>query len=87
MGEGGDISSPSQLFNILLAARDTTASLLTFVIYVLCLYPNVATKLRDEVLLYIPRGAPTFEHIRRMKYCAFSQFEPSFIETQESPFH
>ncbi|KAF8331895.1 cytochrome P450 monooxygenase CYP63 [Cantharellus anzutake] len=57
-----------ELLNILLAARDTTASLLTFTIYMLCMHPEVTTKLRTEVLKHVPNGPPSFEDIRHMKY-------------------
>ncbi|KAG6372704.1 cytochrome P450 monooxygenase CYP63 [Boletus reticuloceps] len=57
-----------QLLNILLAARDTTACLLTFVTYFLALHPNVARKLREEVLDVCGHGTPTYETIKKLKY-------------------
>ncbi|KAJ6602667.1 cytochrome P450 monooxygenase CYP63 [Mycena vulgaris] len=58
-----------QLLSVLLASRDTTACLLTFVTYFMAIYPDMATKLRAEVLNHCgPHGAPTYENIRDMKY-------------------
>ncbi|KAJ7243899.1 cytochrome P450 monooxygenase CYP63 [Mycena haematopus] len=58
-----------QLLSVLLASRDTTACLLTFVTYLMAIYPDVARKLRSEVLEHCgPHGAPTYESIRDMKY-------------------
>ncbi|KAJ7726285.1 cytochrome P450 monooxygenase CYP63 [Mycena maculata] len=58
-----------QLLSVLLAARDTTACLLTFVTYFMAIYPDMATKLRAEVLEHCgPRGSPTYENIKDMKY-------------------
>ncbi|KAJ7199606.1 cytochrome P450 monooxygenase CYP63 [Mycena pura] len=58
-----------QLLSILLASRDTTACLLTFVTYFMAIYPDVAKKLRDEVLEHCgPHGAPTYDNIKNMKY-------------------
>ncbi|KZT03032.1 cytochrome P450 [Laetiporus sulphureus 93-53] len=58
-----------QLLNILLASRDTTSSLLTFITYFLAMHPDVAQKLRKEVLEYCGAdGTPTFETIKSMRY-------------------
>ncbi|KAJ7641311.1 cytochrome P450 monooxygenase CYP63 [Roridomyces roridus] len=58
-----------QLLSVLLAARDTTACLLTFVVYFMAIYPDVATRLRAEVLEHCgPRGFPSYENIKNMKY-------------------
>ncbi|KAN0078302.1 Cytochrome P450 [Tylopilus felleus] len=57
-----------QLLSILLAARDTTACLLTYVTYFLALHPNVARKLREEVLDVCGYGTPTYETIKKLKY-------------------
>ena len=72
-----------QLLNILLAARDTTAALLTFTIYILCLHPQVATKLRREVVERVPSAPPSFEDIRQMKYC--EQFKQVSVRTTHNP--
>ncbi|KAF8338719.1 cytochrome P450 [Cantharellus anzutake] len=55
-------------FTMLAAARDTTTTLLTYAIYLLCLHPDVTATLRKEVLTYVPNGSPTFDDIRKMKY-------------------
>ncbi|KAF8338717.1 cytochrome P450 monooxygenase CYP63 [Cantharellus anzutake] len=57
-----------ELFNILTAARDTTAALLTFTTYLLCLHPDVMAILRKEVLTHVPNGPPTFDDVRKMRY-------------------
>ncbi|PCH34632.1 cytochrome P450 monooxygenase CYP63 [Wolfiporia cocos MD-104 SS10] len=58
-----------QLLNILLASRDTTSSLLTSVTYFLALHPDVAKKLRAEVLEHCGvDGIPTFATIKNMRY-------------------
>ncbi|KAF8313151.1 cytochrome P450 [Cantharellus anzutake] len=57
-----------ELINILTAARDTTATLLTFTTYLLCLHPDVMATLRKEVLTYVPNGPPTFDDVRKMRY-------------------
>lgn len=58
-----------ELVNILLAARDTTASLLTFTSYLFTQHPDVLSKLRAEVLEHVgPTAAPTYEQVKGMKY-------------------
>jgi len=58
-----------ETINILLAGRDTTAGLLTFMAYCLAMHPDVLARLREEVLSTIgPNRAPTFDDLRRMKY-------------------
>ncbi|KZT65711.1 cytochrome P450 [Daedalea quercina L-15889] len=58
-----------QLLNILLASRDTTSSLLTYVTYFLAMHPDVARRLRVEVLKHCGVDkAPTFDDIKNMKY-------------------
>ncbi|KAI0919820.1 hypothetical protein AcW1_003029 [Taiwanofungus camphoratus] len=58
-----------QLLNILLASRDTTSCLLTYITYFLAIHPNVAKKLRAEVLEHCSTdGPPTFEIIKNMRY-------------------
>jgi cytochrome P450 len=50
-----------------------TSSLLTFVIYLLALYPDVCHRLREEVLdTFGPTGTPTYGHLKEMDYRAFS---------------
>ncbi|KAJ3512593.1 hypothetical protein NLJ89_g3431 [Agrocybe chaxingu] len=58
-----------QLLSMLLASRDTTACVLTFITYFMAVHPEVATRLRAEVLEHCgPSRPPTYEHFRHMKY-------------------
>ncbi|KDQ21543.1 hypothetical protein BOTBODRAFT_123337 [Botryobasidium botryosum FD-172 SS1] len=58
-----------ELHNILLAARDTTATLLTFATYLLSLHPEVVHKLREEISSTCDTNSlPTFEIFRKMPY-------------------
>ncbi|KAF2726017.1 putative P450 monooxygenase [Polychaeton citri CBS 116435] len=59
----------SELLNILLAGRDTTASLLTNVWFQLARSPAVFAKLRAEVTQHLQDGEiPSFEQLKDMKY-------------------
>lgn len=57
----------AELLNILLAGRDTTASMLSFFFYYLARRPDVWNRLRSEILEFGP-GAPTYEQIKSLKY-------------------
>lgn len=57
----------SELLNILLAGRDTTASLLTNVWYMLSKRPDIWKKLQAEVDT-LDNEAPTFDQLKNMKY-------------------
>ncbi|KAF9265059.1 cytochrome P450 [Marasmius fiardii PR-910] len=58
-----------QLLSLLLASRDTTACLLTYVTYFMAIHPEVCQNLRQEVLDHCgPRNSPTYDQIRGMKY-------------------
>lgn len=57
-----------QLLSMLLAARDTTSCTLTFVTYFMAIHPDVAAKMRAEVLAVCGNEAPTYDKIRQMKY-------------------
>ncbi|KAH9918439.1 cytochrome P450 [Fomitopsis serialis] len=58
-----------EVLNILLAGRDTTASTLTFAVYLLCEHPAALARLRSEILAKVGRlGRPTYEDIKEMKY-------------------
>jgi cytochrome P450 len=59
-----------ELLNILLAGRDTTASLLAHVWYILARRPDVFDKLRAEVMR-VGTDSPTFEQIKEMKYLQY----------------
>ncbi|KAK0436982.1 cytochrome P450 [Desarmillaria tabescens] len=57
-----------ELINILVAGRDTTASLLTFAVYMMCEHPDMTARLRSEILERVGNRKPTYEDIRDMKY-------------------
>ncbi|QRW20721.1 cytochrome P450 family protein [Rhizoctonia solani] len=58
-----------ELFNIMVAGRDTTASTLTFACYMLATNPHVLSKLRAEVLDHVGTSSyPTLDSFRDMKY-------------------
>jgi len=58
-----------EILNITTAGRDTTASLLTFTVYMLAEHPDILTKLREEILRVVgPTQRPTFDSFRDMKY-------------------
>ncbi|KAL9076980.1 MAG: hypothetical protein Q9161_000613 [Pseudevernia consocians] len=59
----------SELLNILLAGRDTTASLLSNVWFELSKRPDVWSRLHREIIDSLPDGGfPTFETLKDMKY-------------------
>jgi cytochrome P450 len=57
-----------EILNIMIAGRDTTASTLTFAVYLLIQHPNVLERLREEILR-VTGGfqRPTYENLREMK--------------------
>ena len=57
-----------QLINILLAGRDTTASLLSWTVWVLSTRPDVFEKLRNEVIETCGIQPPDYTQMRSMKY-------------------
>ncbi|KAH7929020.1 cytochrome P450 [Leucogyrophana mollusca] len=58
-----------EVVNIMTAARDTTASTLTFTLYFLATHPQVYSRLREEVLTKVgSTSRPTYDNIRDMKY-------------------
>ena len=59
-----------ELLNVLLAGRDTTAGLLSYLFYTLARRPDVFKKLRAEVL-EVGNKMPTFEQIKGMKYLQY----------------
>ncbi|KAK0462778.1 cytochrome P450 monooxygenase pc-3 [Armillaria novae-zelandiae] len=67
-----DIDDPKviqdELINILIAGRDTTSSLLTFAVYMMCEHPDMVARLRSEILEKVGTGRPTYDDIREMKY-------------------
>lgn len=70
-----------QVLHILLASRDTTASLLSNLFFVLAKKPEVYHRLRSEVLETVGDGLPTFDKLKDMEYlkwcineCKYSSF-------------
>ncbi|KZT71413.1 cytochrome P450 [Daedalea quercina L-15889] len=58
-----------EVLNILLAGRDTTATTLTFAVYLLAMHPDVLQRLRTEVLEKVgPKQRPTYADIKEMRY-------------------
>ncbi|KAI5888709.1 cytochrome P450 [Schizophyllum commune H4-8] len=58
-----------ELINLLVAGRDTTSGTLSFGIYKLAEYPEIAEKLRAEILEKVgPTRSPTYDDIKDMKY-------------------
>ncbi|KAI0722460.1 cytochrome P450 [Fomitopsis betulina] len=58
-----------EVLNILLAGRDTTATTLTFAVYLLSMHPDVLKRLRAEVLEKVgPRHRPTYADVKEMRY-------------------
>ncbi len=60
-----------QLLNVLLAGRDTTASLLSLTFYELARHPDVYQKLRDEIMEVCGDRHPTYENIKDMAYLRY----------------
>ncbi|EUC27116.1 hypothetical protein COCCADRAFT_112528 [Bipolaris zeicola 26-R-13] len=52
-----------QLMTFLAAGHETTATALTWAIYIICVYPDIQDKLRDEVWSHLPRYSPTSKSI------------------------
>ncbi|KAF8918972.1 cytochrome P450 [Mucidula mucida] len=68
VGTDDEKAIQDELINILVAGRDTTASLLTFGIYALSRNSEILSKLREEIASVVGRRAPTYDDIRNMKY-------------------
>ena len=66
-----------ELLNILLAGRDTTASLLGYIFYILARRPDVVAKLRKEISK-LGSKRPSFEEIKSMKYLQYCLNESKF---------
>ncbi|PYI15711.1 cytochrome P450 [Aspergillus violaceofuscus CBS 115571] len=60
----------SELVNVLLAGRDTTASLLSNLFFMLAKHPEVWNKLREEVATLEGR-TPTYEQLRNLTYLKY----------------
>lgn len=58
----------AEVLNILLAARDTMASVLTFTIYCLTQHADVQARLRAEIDRVVGERPPTSQDVREMRY-------------------
>lgn len=67
-----------QLLNILLAGRDTTASLLSITFFILARRPDIWTKLRQEVLKLDGRK-PSFQDLKSITYLTYVLNESMFL--------
>jgi cytochrome P450 len=64
-----------ELLNVLLAGRDTTASLLSNMWFMLAKRPDIYAKLRKEVEETLNGETPTYEQLRNMKYLKYCMNE------------
>lgn len=71
----GEKKIQDELLNILLAGRDTTASLLSYLFYTLARRPDVFSKLRAEIMA-LGKQQPTFEEIKGLKYLQYCELIP-----------
>lgn len=62
----------AEVLNILLASRDTLASVLTFTVYCLTQHADVQATLRAEIERVVGDRAPTPQDVREMRYRASS---------------
>ncbi|KAF8164792.1 cytochrome P450, partial [Crassisporium funariophilum] len=63
------ITLQDEIMSLLVAGRDTTASTLTFIVYMLAEHPKVLHRLRQEILEKIgPHQRPMYDDFREMKY-------------------
>lgn len=60
-----------ELLNVLLAGRDTTASLLSNMWFIVAQRPDIFAKLRREVEETLHGELPTYEQLRNMKYLKY----------------
>lgn len=58
----------TELMNILLAGRDTTASLLSNMFFVIAKRPDIWAKMQQEVEEVLHGELPTYEQLRNLKY-------------------
>ncbi|KAK0481269.1 cytochrome P450 [Armillaria novae-zelandiae] len=57
-----------ELVNLLAAGRDSVSALLTFAVYMMCEHPDMAARLRSEIIEQVGSRRPSAEDIREMKY-------------------
>ena len=58
----------SELLNILLAGRDTTAALLTNLFFELPRHPEIMARLRAEIAEHVGPEPPTYAQLKEMRY-------------------
>ena len=72
-----------QLVAVLLAGRDTTASILSWTFYELAKHPDILVKLRKEIIEHIgSKRAPTYNDLKNMKYLQVC-FPSAFLRKHE----
>lgn len=78
-----DVKDPIQIrdevLNILIAGRDTTASLISNIFFMLSTRPQLWSMLRNEVLTHFKNQPPTFDDIPQCRYIRYTinEGEPS----------
>ncbi|EMF08099.1 cytochrome P450 [Sphaerulina musiva SO2202] len=66
---GDKVRIRDEILSVLFAGRDTTASLLTNIWFVLSKRPDIWAKLQAEISILLPDGQkPTFEQLKSLKY-------------------
>jgi cytochrome P450 len=58
----------AELLNLLLAGHDTTASLLSNILWEIPRHPHVIKRLQYEIAEHIGSAVPSYEHLKNMKY-------------------
>jgi cytochrome P450 len=76
-----------ELLNVLLAGRDTTASLLSNMWFMLAKHPEIFAKLRQEVEETLQGATPTYEQLRNLKYLKWCMNECKTPLSFNSPNH
>lgn len=74
-----------QILNVLLAGRDTTASLLSITFFILARRPDVWKKLRHDVLK-VEQEKPSFEDLKSMTYLTWvlNESKPTCLPSPKS---
>lgn len=88
------ITIRDQLLNMLLASRDTTACVLTYILYFMAIRPDITARMRTEVFENCgPTAAPTSEDFKQMKFMravineAMRLFPPVPLNVREAREH
>ncbi|KAJ4304620.1 hypothetical protein N0V90_000146 [Kalmusia sp. IMI 367209] len=58
----------AELLNILLAGRDTTASLLSNLLFEIPRHPDILARLHREIVSHVGDTVPTYQQLKEMKY-------------------